>query len=213
MDAPMQPKLAEGFIDPSVRLREAVIGRRCEILRNSRVEYARLGDYSYLGEQCDVADAEIGKFTAIANCVRIGAPNHPMQRVSQHRFSYVPEYYEDGVARDASFFAQRRAAKVIVGHDVWIGHAAILLPGITVGDGAVIAAGAVVSRDVAPYSIVGGVPARQIRERFPRDIAAALERIAWWEWPEPKIFALLEEFQQEDVAEFCARHDPALAQP
>jgi phosphonate metabolism protein (transferase hexapeptide repeat family) len=214
MDAPVRPKLAEGFIDPSVRLREAVIGRRCEILRNSRVEYARLGDYSYLGEHCDVADAEIGKFTAIANCVRIGAPNHPMQRASQHRFSYVPEYYEENVARDASFFAQRRAARVRVGHDVWIGHAAILLPGIVVGDGAVIAAGAVVSRDVAPYSIVGGVPARRIRERFPRHVAKAMARIAWWDWPEQKIFAHLRDFQHEDIEEFCALHDPEwLAQP
>ncbi|HTO59707.1 MAG TPA: DapH/DapD/GlmU-related protein [Bradyrhizobium sp.] len=201
------PKIAQTAIDPSVRLREAVIGRRCELLRNTSVEYSVIGDYSYLGENCEVADAEIGKFTAIANAVRIGAPNHPMNRPTQHRFSYVPEYYEADATRDAAFFARRRAEMVRIGNDVWIGHAAILLPGVSVGDGAVIAAGAVVSRDVAPYSVVGGVPARLIRERFSPVIAASLARIAWWDWPDEKLFSCLAEFRSEDIEAFCVRHD------
>ena len=90
MDAPHRPKLAETFVHEAVRLREAAIGRRCEVLANTRIEYASLGDYSYLGENCEVADAAIGKFTAIANSVRIGAPNHPMGRPSQHRFTSCP---------------------------------------------------------------------------------------------------------------------------
>ena len=94
MDASHRPKLAETIVHETVRLREAQIGRRCEVLCNTRIEYASLGDYSYLGENCEVADAVIGKFTAIANSVRIGAPNHPMGRPSQHRFTYCPEYYE-----------------------------------------------------------------------------------------------------------------------
>ena len=167
MDASHRPKIAETVVHETVRLREAKIGRRCEVLCNTRIEYASLGDYSYLGENCEVADAVIGKFTAIANSVRIGAPNHPMGRPSQHRFTYCPEYYEATATRDRDFFAGRRSDRVIVGNDCWIGHAAILLPGVTVGDGAVIAAGAVVSRDVPPYTIVGGVPARAIRKRFP----------------------------------------------
>jgi len=76
MDAPSRPKIAETVIHETVRLREAEIGRRCEVLRNTSIEYSSLGDYSYLGENCDVADAVIGKFTAIANSVRIGAPVH-----------------------------------------------------------------------------------------------------------------------------------------
>src|SRR5580704_17601869 len=100
MDASRRPKIAETIIDPTARLREAEIGRRCEILANTRVEHSALGDYSYLGANCDVADAAIGKFTAIANAVRIGAPNHPMGRPSQHRFTYCPEYYEASATRD-----------------------------------------------------------------------------------------------------------------
>lgn len=211
MDASHRPKLAETFVHETVRLREANIGRRCEVLQHTRIEYASLGDYSYLGENCDVADAVIGKFTAIANSVRIGAPNHPMSRASQHRFTYCPEYYEATTSRDRDFFAERRGDRVIVGNDVWIGHAAILLPGVTVGDGAVIAAGAVVSRDVAPYTIVGGVPARPIRQRFPDHIAASLRRITWWDWPEEVIFERLADFRSEAIEEFCERYDALFA--
>jgi phosphonate metabolism protein (transferase hexapeptide repeat family) len=204
-----RPKIAETVIHESARLRQATIGRRCEVLANTRVQYSSLGDYSYLGELCDVADASIGKFTAIANMVRIGAPNHPMERPSQHRFTYCAEYYEASATRDHGFFADRRDAKVTVGNDCWIGHGAIILPGVNVGDGAVIAAGAVVSRSVAPYTIVGGVPARAIRERFPAAIAARLARIAWWNWPDETLFARLSDFQSESIEAFCDRYDPA----
>ena len=98
---------------------------------------------------------------------------------------------------------------MIVGNDCWIGHAAILLPGVTVGDGAVIAAGAVVSRSVPPYTIVGGVPARPIRQRFPDSVAESLRRIAWWDWPDEIIFERLSDFRSEAIEQFCERYDPA----
>jgi phosphonate metabolism protein (transferase hexapeptide repeat family) len=209
MDVAHKPKIAETVIDPTVRLREADIGRRCEILAHTRVEYSSLGDYSYLGEHCDVADTVIGKFTAIANAVRIGAPNHPMDRPSQHRFTYCPEYYEATATRDQGFFADRRGARVTIANDCWIGHGAIILPSVTVGDGAVIAAGAVVSRNVAPYTVVGGVPARPIRRRFSDAVAEKLCRIAWWNWPDEVIFARLADFRSEQIEAFCERYDPA----
>ena len=134
-----RPKIAETIIDPSVSLREAVIGRHCEVLERSHVEHASLGDFSYLGPDCIVADAEIGKFCAIAARVRIGAPNHPIDRPSLHRFTYCPDYYSSA-PRDTAFFATRRDDRVRIGHDVWIGHAVTVLPGVTVGDGAVLAA-------------------------------------------------------------------------
>lgn len=204
---PARPRIAETVIHDSARLRDSTVGRRCEVLRGSRLEYASLGDYSYLGEECEVADASIGRFTAIANRVRIGAPNHPMERASQHRFTYCPEYYDAGCERDAGFFARRRGDRVRIGNDVWIGHAAIILPGVSVGDGAVIAAGAVVSRDVAPYTVAGGVPARPIRERFPSAVARRLARIAWWDWPDELLFTRLADFQHLTVEQFCDRHD------
>lgn len=209
MDHPAaRPKIAETVLHPSVRLREAIIGRCCEVLERSSMEYATLGDYSYLGPDCQVADATIGKFCAIAAQVRIGPPNHPMERASQHRFTYCPEYYDASQRRDAGFFERRRAARTCIGNDVWIGHGVTVLAGVTVGDGAVLAAGAVVAKDVAPYAIVGGVPARRIRDRFAPEIAARLQRIAWWDWPFEAIMARLAEFQSDDVAAFCDRWDP-----
>ena len=205
--AAVQPaKLQNTVIDPSVRMRETHIGQQCEILAESYLEYTELGDFSYLGEHCCVADAQIGRFTAIANQVRIGAPNHPMDRASQHRFTYCPEYYDAQAQRDAGFFADRRADRVIIGNDVWIGHAVIVLPGVTIGDGAVLAAGAVVTKDVPLYTIVGGVPAKAIRSRFAPEIVAQLQTIAWWDWPLAKLMDNLADFQSEDIAAFCQRH-------
>lgn len=198
-------KLAETWIDPSVRLRECKIGRQCEVLANSTMEYSTLGDFSYIGEYCTVADAQIGKFVAIANNVRIGAPNHPMARPSQHRITYCPEYYSAGAVRDRDFFSRRRGDSVIIGNDVWMGHGAIILPGVTIGDGAVVAAGSVVSKDVEPFQIVGGVPAKTIRSRFSPHVGRQLQLIAWWDWPLNQIIERLADFQAENVEAFCMK--------
>jgi phosphonate metabolism protein (transferase hexapeptide repeat family) len=202
------PKLAETVIHPTATLRDSRIGTQCEILQNSDLAHTVLGDYSYLGPDGSVAYADIGRFCAIAARVRIGAPNHPMERPSLHRFTYCPEYYLATAQRDEGFFAQRRAARVNIGHDVWIGHAVTVLPGVRIGTGAVLAAGAVVTKDVEPYTIVGGVPARLIRRRFAPLVAASLLRIAWWDWDFSQIMDRLPDFQSGDIAAFCARWDP-----
>lgn len=210
MDAIAQTaKLAQTVIHPTVRLRETEIGACCEVLDNTRIEFTTLGDYSYLGQNCMVADARIGRFCAIAATVRIGAPNHPMDRPSLHRFTYCPEYYDPRATRDAAFFQNRHDDLVVIGNDVWIGHGVTVLPGVTIGDGAVLAAGAVVTRDVAPYTIVGGVPARLIRARFAEPVAQRLQRIAWWDWPFETIMARLADFQSGDIEAFCDKWDPA----
>ncbi len=202
---PNRPKIAETVIHPTANIRDSSIGRCCEILADTSLHTAELGDFSYLGPRCIVGDATIGKFCAIAAEVRIGAPNHPMDRPSMHRFTYCPEYYAAGAVRDHAFFDRRKEDRAVIGNDVWIGHGVIVLPGVKVGNGAVLAAGAVVSKDVQPYTVVGGIPAKFIRERFTRTIAERLTSIAWWDWPFETIMERLADFQSSDIEAFCER--------
>jgi len=202
---PNRPKIAETVIHPTANIRDSSIGRCCEILADTSLHTAELGDFSYLGPRCIVGDATIGKFCAIAAEVRIGAPNHPMDRPSMHRFTYCPEYYAAGAVRDHAFFDRRKEDRAVIGNDVWIGHGVIVLPGVKVGDGAVLAAGAVITKDVQPYTVVGGIPAKFIRERFSRSIAERLTSIAWWDWPFETIMERLVDFQSSDIEAFCER--------
>ncbi|GES48257.1 hypothetical protein Rhsp01_04500 [Rhizobium sp. NBRC 114257] len=122
-----------------------------------------------------------------------------------HRFTYCPEYYAAGAVRDHAFFDRRKEDRAVIGNDVWIGHGVIVLPGVKAGNGAVLAAGAVVSKDVQPYTVVGGIPAKFIRERFTRTIAERLTSIAWWDWPFETIMERLADFQSSDIEAFCER--------
>lgn len=196
-----------GLFGERVELRETTLGKWIEIADDVHVEYASIGDYSYVMHRSMVADAEIGRFTAIAADVRIGPPNHPLDRPTIHRLTYTPEYYWPAATRDHAFFAARRAAVTRIGHDVWIGHGATVLAGVTVGNGAVIAAGAVVAKDVEPYRIVGGVPARLIRRRVPEDIAARLERLAWWDWSHERLEQAVSDFRALSVEAFLEKHE------
>ena len=88
----------------------------------------------------------------------------------------------------------------IVGNDVWLGYQALILPGVTIGNGAIVAARAVVAADVPPYTVVGGNPARELKRRFPPDVVDELEAIAWWNWPVDKITKHLQVIVAGDVA-------------
>jgi phosphonate metabolism protein (transferase hexapeptide repeat family) len=193
-------------VHDTARVRDSEIGDYVEIHEHVRVRDCRVGSYSYLLEHVSLLNTEIGRFCAIAAMTRMGAPNHPYTRVSQHRFTYTPEYYWPDEKRDAMFFAERGSDRVRVGNDVWCGHGATILPGVTVGDGVVVAAGAVVTKDVAPYTIVAGVPARPLKRRFERQAAERLQRLAWWNWSDDRIKAAMLDFRSLSVEAFLDKH-------
>ena len=166
-----------------------------------------IGRYTYGGYQIDGSIApgtRIGSFCSIAGGVRIGGTNHPLGYVSSHPFLYLAN--RGFVERNDEDLLAKGNAPVIIEDDVWLGSNAVVLPGCRVARGAVVAAGAVVTRDVAPYEIVAGVPARVIRRRFDGEQAARLAAIDWPSWSDEQLAERLSAFY--DVDSFVERFSP-----
>lgn len=203
----MKLTAAKPVIHDGCDLVDVEMGRYIEIGQGSRVAYTTFGDYSYCDRLCDIANAEIGKFANIASFVRIGATDHPLDRASLHHFMYRSADYWEDAAQDADWFAKRRARRARIGHDTWIGHNAQIKPEVEIGHGAVVASGAVVTKSVAPYTIVAGVPAKPIRRRQPEEIAERLIALAWWDWDHAALRHALDDFRTLPAEAFLEKHE------
>ncbi len=198
---------AQPDIHRTASVRASTFGRYCEVGARTKVAESSFGDYSYVVNDSDIIYAAIGRFCSIAAHTRINPGNHPLDRVMLSHVGYRSSAYGMG-PDDPDFFAWRRSAPVTLGHDVWLGHGAIVLPGRTIGTGAAIGAGTVVTRDVPPFAVVVGNPGRVLRLRFPEPVIEALHRIAWWDWPHERLAAAMPDFRSLGAAAFCERHDP-----
>lgn len=195
------------FIHPDCEVSDATFGHYVEIGRGCRLAHSHMGDYSYCDRYADIANATVGKFNNIASYVRIGATDHPMEKASLHHFHYRSADYFDDEAHDESWFSHRRTRRTVIGHDTWLGHGAQVRPEVTIGHGAVVAGGAIVTKDVAPYTIVAGIPAVPLRARYAADIAARMIALAWWDWPHQRLQETLNDFRNLSSEAFLERHE------
>lgn len=196
------------FVHPECDITEdSIFGRYVEIGQGSRIAHSQLGDYSYCDRFADIANATVGKFSNIASYVRIGATDHPMDKASQHHFHYRSDDYFEDAKRDDDWFAHRRTRRAIIGHDTWLGHGAQVRPGITIGHGAVVAGGAIVTKDVAPYMVVAGLPAKPLRARYPDRIAERMTALAWWDWTHEELRRALDDFRALPAAAFLEKYE------
>lgn len=142
---------------------------------------------------------KIGKFCSIACGAKFlfNSANHTMKSLSTYPF---PIFFEEwGLDIRDITSAWDNKGDIVVGNDVWIGYESIIMAGVTIGDGAVIGTRAVVTKDVPPYTIVGGVPTKQIRKRFSEETISDLLKLKWWDWPIEKIVENIEFIKNGDL--------------
>ena len=147
----------------------------------------------------------IGKFCSIACGAKFifNAANHALGSLSTYPF---PIFFEEwGLPTDCASIAEAwdNHGSITIGNDVWIGYEAVILSGVTIGDGAIIGARAVVTRDIPPYTIAAGVPAKPIRRRFDVETIARLEELRWWDWEEEKIRQNIAAIRNGDIEALC----------
>lgn len=187
------------------QIENTVLGRRVDLQRMAMVFNSQIGDYTYTGRNFTCWNAQIGKFCSISWNVGIGGANHDYNRISQHAFLYAPQFgiMEQGQAPGYDRFN----TECTIGNDVWIGCNAVICREVKIGDGAVIAAGAVVTKDVPPYTIVGGVPAKVLKRRCPKDLANRLQASKWWDLDPEIIKANFQLFNSELTEENVSKID------
>lgn len=197
---------SEPRIHTTAKLHGCQLGRYTEIGERVVLRDVSVGDFSYFERNGEAIYTDVGRFCSIASNVRLNALEHPMERVSTHKMTYRPNEYFRFMALDGAFRERRHSKRVIIGHDVWIGHGAVIMPDIIIGHGAVIGANAVVTKDVIPYEIVAGVPARRIRMRFPEEIVQELLDLSWWNWPLNVVYEAIPDMQKLEIKEFIDKY-------
>lgn len=193
--------------------KETMIDSRCEfegknkVSRGCVVLNTKMGYASYIGDHSFVKNTRVGRYSCIASDVKTIPGNHPSSKfVSIHPAFYSTSmqsgftYVSKNKFQEFNYIDSENRISVIIGNDVWIGARVTIIEGVRIGDGAVVAAGAVVTKDVEPYAVVGGVPAKVIKYRFDENEIKQLQKIQWWNKGKEWIKLHSEEF--EDIHRF-----------
>jgi len=162
------------------RITASSLGNFVRIDRNNLVYHSKIGKYTYTGPFDMIFNVEIGNFCSISYGVTIGPPEHDYRKISTHPFLYDRSYdiFSDNDLLSINKFQK----KVEIGSDVWIGCNATILRGCKIGHGAVVGANSLVNKDVPPYAIVAGSPAKILKFRFPSNKIEELLAMSWWDW-------------------------------
>ncbi len=166
------------------------IKKNCKLSKTSKLDYmttlnnVSIGEYSYVGAKTNITCASIGNYTSISSNCMIGGGEHPLDWVST---SPVFNNQKSILRKQFSKHEYNPYKKVIIGNDVWIGSNVCIKSGVEISDGAVIGMGSVVTKNVGPYEIWCGNPAKRIRSRFSEEDIDFLVNVKWWEWDEEKI--------------------------
>lgn len=194
------PKRLMNHISLLCILQEATVDKTAAICSGVRFYRGKIGRYSYIGSNSFVSDTDIGNFTSISADCYIGGTSHPIKWVSTspvfHRWENIMK--KNFAKHDFEFFK-----KTFIGNDVWIGNRVMIKAGITIADGAVIGMGSIVTKNIGPYEVWAGNPAKLIRKRFQDDIITKLQEIEWWNWEDEKLkeqsglFSNIEQFINE----------------
>lgn len=183
-------------ISPLCILQEAEVDSTAAISSGVRFYRGSLGRYSYISNNSYVTDCRIGSFTSISSDCYIGGTSHPLEWVSTspvfHRWGNLMK--KNFARHDYDIFCRTE-----IGNDVWIGNRVMVKAGVHIADGAVIGMGSIVTKDVGPYEIWAGNPARFIRRRMPEETARRIAETAWWDWDDARITETAQDFTDPDA--------------
>ena len=180
------------------RIEYSTVSKKARIYRGVKLDHSEVGDYSYIGPNAKIVYTKIGKFCSIAEKSFIGLPSHPISNLSTSPI-FISSRNATGsswVENDVDFEEYK---PVTIGNDVWVGASAMILGGLKIGDGAIVGAGALVTKNIPPYAIVGGIPAKIIRFRFSDDIIRTLLSSKWWNLPEEYLQSKIQLFNSNEI--------------
>ncbi len=200
-------------VHASAQILNATFEAWTEVGEGSRIVNSTFEAYAYCDRFADIANTTVGRFCNIAAMTRIGPTDHPFTHAAQHHFLYRSSYYWDDAGDDPDFFAARAARRTTLGADCWIGHGAIIKPDLAIGIGAIVAAGAVVTRNVDPFMIVAGCPAQPLRARFDARTIDRLLTLAWWTWDHTRLRAALQDFRSLPAEAFVEKYESQTSAP
>lgn len=182
-------------------LQESEVDKSAAICSGVKFYRSKIGKYSYIGNKSFVSDTDIGNFTSISTDCYIGGTAHPIDWVSTspvfHKWDNIMK--KNFARHEFEIFNHTK-----IGNDVWIGNRVMIKAGVTIGDGAIIGMGSVVTKDVGPYEIWAGNPAKMIKKRFNDGRIEKMISIKWWDWNDDKIekngklFNNIDEFERRN---------------